>query len=452
MGLNCTCQAKKDFAVYDTEKHFGAAAPIEKLQQIINIYACENEKMKKELESIRIKDEDNESKTRSVESDEVMNELSAMKAMMEQKDRILVKHRLWAALQSKANSLVTSETVTKLLRSGSIEKFDNVVNSKSSEKWVEIHVHKAQTTPEGVKKGFLMLTCADQEGSQLLTRCQIVQVKHENANVGAWLKSRSFALIVISSGAEKELTFACDDEKTREEWVHACNDGFSMVDEEFRTLKIVESDWVVIDIVFTKPKLGITVEEKILETGSATDEKLVKFKGVKPEPPKIEKLVRFKGVKPEPPKIEDSKDNASVSMCRPEKPCELTVQVISDDSLLAAGLTPGCVVKAINGMNLRGLMYNKQIGMLTNTKKPFTITFLKKTFVERIAFPSILKKLVADEENSVKSTFYELVCGTQFGIELNKSKNKTAVISELLSNQQRLRAVLKSILILENEL
>jgi len=184
MGGNCACQAKTKYSVYDTEKDSEAAPPIDKLLQIINIYACENEKMKRELESIRIKVKDNECKKRIVEDDKVMNDLSAMKDMIEQKDRILVKHRLWAALQSKANSMVTSETVTKLLKSGMIVKFDKEINTKASEKWVEIHAYKAQNTPDGIKKGFLMLTCADKKGSQLSSRFQIVRVKHE-ANVGA---------------------------------------------------------------------------------------------------------------------------------------------------------------------------------------------------------------------------------------------------------------------------
>jgi len=437
MGGNCACQAKTKYSVYDTEKDSEAAPPIDKLLQIINIYACENEKMKRELESIRIKVKDNECKKRIVEDDKVMNDLSAMKDMIEQKDRILVKHRLWAALQSKANSMVTSETVTKLLKSGTLEKFDKEVNSKSIEKkWVEIHVHKAQTTSEGIKKGFLMLTCADKKCSQLSNRWQIVRVKNERTNVGSWLNSRSFTLIVISSEADKELSFACGDEKTREEWVRACNDGFSMVDEEFSNLKITERGWVVIDVVFTKPKLGIRVEEKFFQDGSANEEKWMKFKVDKGESDKIE----------------DSKYTPSESIHHKEQPCELVVQVINDDSLRASGLTADCVIKAINGMNLRGLTYSKQIGMLSSTKKPFTITFLKKTFVKRMAFPSILKKVVADEENSVKSMFYELVNGTPFGIALNKSKNKTAVINELLSNQQRLRAVLQNSLIQETEL
>jgi len=204
-----------------------------------------------------------------------------------------------------------------------------------------------------------------------------------------------------------------------------------MVDEEFRTLKIVELDWAIVNVVFSKQKLGFRVQEKPLE--SSTEEKLVEFKADKAESGK-------------------NKHSINIAQESIEKPCELVVQIINDDSLRASGLTVDCVVKAINGINLRGLTYSKQIGMLKETMKPFTITFLKKKFVEQIVFPSILKKLVANGENSVKSSFYDLVKGTTFGIELRKSENKNLIITELLSNQQRLRAVLQNTLITETEL
>jgi len=204
-----------------------------------------------------------------------------------------------------------------------------------------------------------------------------------------------------------------------------------MVDEEFRTLKIVELDWAIVNVVFSKQKLGFRVQEKPLE--SSTEEKLVEFKADKAESGK-------------------NKHSINIAQESIEKPCELVVQIINDDSLRASGLTVDCVVKAINGINLRGLTYSKQIGMLKETMKPFTITFLKKKFVEQIVFPSILKKLVANGENSVKSSFYDLVKGTTFGNELSKSENKNVIITELLSNQQRLKAVLQNTLIKETEL
>jgi len=428
MGNTCTPEkqatVRKNTEIENKEDTGKGTQPSEKITNIINTYQAENEELKKELESMKNKDEEDaqERKKQAAQNDEIMNELSAMKAAMEEKSRALVKHRLEAALHSKATSMVSSETVTKLLKAGTIEKFRKGSKTKVKEKWVEIHVHSAQTTAEGINKGFVMLTYSDSKTSQLSNRCQIIRVKEE-AKVALKHKDKAFSLDVITSGTDKEIAFACEDEKTREEWVRICSDGFDIVEEEFRNLKNVESD-LIIDVVFTKPKLGIRVEEKVIETSDA-EEKLADV----------------------------SEDNADAEKKFKEgQPCELVVKVISDESVLDTGLTVGCVVSAINGINLKGLTYDEQVGMFKSTQKPYTITFLKRKSTKRTAFPGILKELVADGDNVVKTAFYDLVKGTPFGIELVKSENKTATITELLSNQRRLLAVLQNTIIPEMEL
>jgi len=260
-----------------------------------------------------------------------------------------------------------------------------------------------------------MLTYGDDKGAQVSNRCQISRVMQEGENVDDKFKSQAFSVEVISSGADKELAFACNDCKAKEEWVKAITDGFEMVDEEYSTLKTVESDFLF-NLEITKPKLGIQVQERVIEAASVPDEKAT----------------------------EASNNTDKGDGKGKEKPCELVVIGITEDTLLASGLTTGCVIKAINGINLRGLAYSKQIGMFESTKKPYTITFLKKRSVRKTAFPGILQQLVSDEDNAVKSAFYDLVEGTGFGIELDKSENKTATITELLSNQVRLTAVLQN--------
>merc|ERR1712060_406033 len=198
------------------------------------------------------------------QNEEIMKELASIRAMMEEKDRALVKHRLEAALHSKANTMATSEAVTKLLKAGTIEKFGKAGKSKPKAKWVEIHVHS------GVSKGLLMLTYADSKDSHLSNRCQIVRVRKEGKKVAAKYKDIAFSVDVISSGAEKELVFACEHEKSREDWVEACAVGFQMIDEEVKNV----SDYTTLDVQFTKPKLGIRVEEKVLVDESVEEEKV----------------------------------------------------------------------------------------------------------------------------------------------------------------------------------
>jgi len=384
--------------------------PSEKYANIINSYQAENEEMRRELASLKNKDKEDsqERKNHAAQNIEIMQELLAMKEVIEEKDRALVKHRLEAALHSKAILMVNSETVTKLVKVGTIEKFGKAGKSKAKEKWVEVHVHSAQSTPEGIKRGFLMLTYSDSKTSRLSTRFQIIGVKEE-ARVGGKVEGKAFSLEVFSSGTSKELVFACKDEKAKWEWVLACSDGLDIVKEEFLTLKS-END-LILDVEFTKPKLGIRVEERVFKT-SAGGKKLTELEGNK-----------F-----------DTEDENKEG-----KPCELVVKVISDESLITTGLKKDCVVSAINGINLRGLTYNEQIDMFSSVQKPYTVTFIKR---RATTLSGILKELVVDGDNAVKSVFYELIKGTPFGIKLDKSENKTATIAELLSNQRKLIAVL----------
>jgi len=421
MGATCAPQKSEENLTANIEVKeddpLTSAEAGDKLTNIINTYQAENEKMKKELESRKNKDEieTQEREAQAAQNDEIMKELKAIKTLMEEKDRALLKHRVEAALHSKATAMVSSETVTKLIKAGTIEKFVKTGKSKLKEKWVEIHINCAKITPNGIKKGCLILTYADTKGAQVTNRCEISKVKEEGGNVVDKFKDKAFSVEV--AGAEKDLAFACEDCKTKEEWVNALNDGFAMLDEEFRTLKVTESDFLF-DLEISKPKLGIRIQEKTINVERAPDE---------------------------------NKGNEEAATDEKEKPCELVVIGITEESLVTAGLTTGCVIKAINGINLRGLTYSDQVGMFENTKKPYTVTFIKKKAVPRTAFPGILKKLVSEEDNAVKSAFYDLCKGTQFGIELDKSENKTATITELLSNKLRLTAVLQNTTVEELE-
>jgi len=399
--------------------------PSEKLTSIINTYQAENERMLQELEKMKNKDEEDREarKLQAEKNDKMVRELSEMRALMQQKDRALMKHRLEAALHSKATSIVTSEAVTKLLKAGNMQKLKGRKSkNKSKVQWVEIYLHSAQATPEGVNKGSLQLTFADNKDARLANRCQILQVKQEE-NVGAKFKGKAILLDVFSSGEDSQIVLACDDEKSMEDWIEVCNEGLAIIEEEFGSLQM-EAD-VFFDVEISKPKLGIRVEEKSIEIGSGVDEKVAEAAN---------------GV------------DVAIEAEEKEKPCELVVKTITEESLIASGLTPDCVVSAINGTNIRGMPYTKQIGLFESTKKPFKITFLRRKAAYRTAFPGILKELVSDGDNEVKSTFYELVKGTQFGIELDESEDKTATITELLSNQRRLTALLQNTRIQEAEL
>jgi len=424
MGNTCAPDnAEDDGQVNDVEaKEVEEAEPSEKFTNIINTYQAENETLRQELETMRTQDEE-DSKARSEQAeknDELLKELAAMKERLEVKDRALVKHQLEAALHSKATSMVNDNAAAKLIKVGSIEKFKKAGKSKKASKWVEIYFHGGSATETGITKGQLVMTFADSKDSQVANRCQLLRLD-EKVDV----KTKTFSVDVNLSGRENTLVFACEDEKETETWVQAIDEGFKQIEEEVSMLKTV-NEYTILEVVFTKEKLGIRVEEKIVEVEevkSTEEAKSGDYKG------------------------------AEVAAAEDEdKPCELTVTHISDEDLHVTGLTVDFTVSAINGISLRGKTYQEQVDHLSKTKKPFTLTFLKKKNVKQAAYPRILEQLVADDENAVKSAFFELVQGTAFGKELDESENKTATIAELLANQRRLNALLQNTRIQEAEL
>jgi len=98
------------------------------------------------------------------------------------------------------------------------------LHPKAKKKYVEISFHKAQRTRSGIVDGLLMLTCSDSRTSTNAKRFQIIQVKKQ-ANV----PQNAFSLVTYN---DKELVFACEDEKIKEEWVSACNDGVGLFKNE----------------------------------------------------------------------------------------------------------------------------------------------------------------------------------------------------------------------------
>jgi len=120
----------------------------------------------------------------------------------------------------------------------------------------------------------------------------------------------------------------------------------------------------------------------------------------------------------------------------------LEVTCVNDPSLFASGLTANYIVSAINGQNLRGMAYFKQVEHLNSTKRPFTLTFVKKT-KEHIAYAEMLGKLVEPGDDEVKSAFYDLINGSEFAIELGESDDQAAKIAELLDDPERLTCVLQ---------
>merc|ERR1719189_149554 len=140
-----------------------------------------------------------------------------------------------------------------------------------------------------------------------------------------------------------------------------------------------------------------------------------------------------------------------------QRPCELLITEISDEELRSKGLIEQLTVRKINNLTLEGKSFVEQVKILKTTKKPFTLTFtgpnyLKKQQVPNTAYASILKDLVAEGDNDVKSTFYDMVKGSAVEEELKAGeKVGAAPIKALISNRGRLIALLQNLKDYEEE-
>merc|ERR1719245_730450 len=278
--------------------------------------------------------------------------------------------------------------------------------------------------------------------SQLSTRCKIISVDADGTDVGDKYKGRNFIVQAIVGRENKEIVFACDDEEMKKEWVGALNRGFLHMEEEGKEM----TKPLFVKVEFSKAKLGIRVEENILESkqDNLDDEKVATERSdVQEVEQKTETIPADEGSK-----VADNEG----------KPCELIVKKITDTDLYKAGLAENCIIIAINGIHIRGMSYEKQVDYLTSTEKPFTLSFTagpeyhEKKVGQTTAYPGILKELLANDDNTVKTAFDELIKGTPFEMELNASDDKVTAIAELLSNQRRLTAMLQNVTLQQAEL
>jgi len=435
----------------------------EKLTKLITNYQTENEKLKRQLEEHRNRDQDGaaDKEEKARQNEEVIKELAAMKELLEAKDRALVRGRLEAALRSKATTLRSIESKTRLCMEGKLLYHHRSGLTKSKkEKHVEILLTEGELETNNYKAGYVMITYADSKGAQTAKRCEVIGVVEESKS-----KEITFALNIRSEGSTKELTFTCETVEHRDEWVKCI---VTSLDEVRATYKEMHEEFTV-KVQFSKEKLGLRVEEirvDHIEYDEKTKEAADKLEGTMIQAAR-EVEIEQKKESGAPEKVVKELEQANAKAIeqekqideqkKQEKPCALLVTNIYDEDHIKAGLHVNCVMRAINDTKIVGMVYSDQIELLTNTPKPYTVTFTGKNLLKKKAVPthayfSIFKELVADGENAVKNSFHELVQGTQFEKELKSSNNQVATITALLSDQRRLMALLQNLPVQEMEL
>merc|ERR1711920_1176447 len=249
-----------------------------------------------------------------------------------------------------------------------------------------------------------------------------------------------------------ELVFACETEDQRQEWVKCINEALTEVGSAPENLEI---QIVSFKLEFSKPKMGIRVEENFVEE-TEYDVKEQEANNLANEG--AEQLMNDSEKKEsEQEKMQEVSDDDDEEEPRYiERPCQLIVTKITDQDLIDGGLVEDSIVTAINDTSLDGMVYSEQIELLRTTPKPFTLTFEIEKYRDNpekgTGYSSILKELVSDGENSIKKAFYELVKGTPFEKELQSTDDPVTTISALLGNQRRLMALLKNIEVHEVDL
>jgi len=430
-----TCAPTKH-VTKDTEEGRDTADEVpnsDRITKIINDYQADNEMLRSELEEMKSQKETAEREDKAKQNDDVIKELEKMKALMETKDRALVKGRVEAALLTKANTLL-SETTTRVFIKGDLKHQVPEGSTKSkSEKnaWVEVHLTEGEIVEDDFKEGYVTLVYSDSKDAETSKKCKIV-------DIADGVSEKEFSVV----GSEAELLFACETDEQRINWVKCINDALTAASKPPESMTEV----FTLKLQFTKDKLGIRVEEEIVETTEIDVKEQVADESANEE---AEQKVDDSEAKIA--EVEDAKaatgDSNSEEELIDEEPCQLIVTKITDEDLSAGGLKLDCAVIAINDTSLIGKGYSEQLELLRTTPKPFTLSFRGKKIrreqtKEKTGYSSILKELVADDENSVKRAFYDLVKGTPFERELQSSDDKVATITNLLGNQRRLMALI----------
>jgi len=464
-----TCSPEQNETQIDNEETIPAnlervdSSAGENLTKLINDYQNENEKLRRQVDELKNRSQDGttDHEEKAKQNEEVMRELAAMKEMLEQKDRALVRGRLEAALRSKATTMRSIESKTRLCMEGILKLHSRGLTKSKKVKHVELLLTEGEIMTSEYKKGYVMLTYADSKGAQTAKRCQVLDVDMEESKSS----EVTFTLNVSADGSLREVVFTCETTDEREDWVKGIKNAL----HEVRTTWTEMNEEFTVKLEFNKDTIGLRVEEIVvdhIEYDEKVKEAADKADGAIRTAAREVEIEQKKAADVPESEIKEleeanakaiERDEQEEEQKKKEKPCELRVMKISDEDLIKNGLFENCVMRAINDTALVGMCYSDQIELLQNTPKPFTITFTGKNFVKKKAAPShayfsILKELVDDGENAVKKAFHELVKGTPFEDELKSTSNQAATIEALLADQRRLMALLQNLPVQEMEL
>jgi len=395
-----------------------------KYAALISNYEDVNEKLRKELNELKNRKRESKDYLENPEEhEEAQKKLEEVQNLLQQRNSAYVANSLEAALWNKATSMFEKESTTRKLMQGMLKLHRTGLAKLKKNIWVEIHFSLGKAYKSEYEEGYVTLTYADSRDAETVNRCQVNEVFQRESN------SRDLAFIarISSEGTEKELTFGCESELQRNEWIKCISGALSEVRETYRT----ETAHYTLKLWMAKEKIGLLVKERFLtnnigETKSSEES---------------EKKETANGTE----KVMNTNDE--------ERPCELLVIDIVDKDLSDSGLQLDSIVQAINDTVMVGKLCTEQLNLLKDTPKPYELTFTGRNFKKKTTLLkshpkhghfSILQELVAFGDNEVKEAFKAMIKGTLFEQELNSSQDVNKTISSLLGNQRRLIDLLQN--------
>jgi len=379
--------------------------------ELIRNYENMNKKLKRELSEVKNQSlSGSPERVHSPRLEDKLKELAGVKMLLDEKKKEFITDQIKAALWHKATSMYEKNSTTRMSKQGTLKLLQRGLVTINKDKWVEVHWSEGQASNVEYKSGYVMLEYADSKDSETFNTCKVSEVWGSDSG------ELTFSARAMCGDTEKVLVFGCDTECQRDDWINCIITALAEVRDIYNWQK---DNKYTLKMKFTKKKIGLLIEERVIDvgeevkTGLANDGITIKNSG----------------------QVNDMKDDGML-------PCELIVRQIVDKDLYGSGIQQNAVVSAINDTLLIGKTRSEQLLLLSETPKPFTLTFKGqrdgKRSIRRDGYFSILKMLVQFEDDDIKSSFKDMVKGTLIEQELDSSNNKSVTISSLLDNQLRL--------------
>lgn len=387
-------------------------------EELVNNYESVNEKLKRELNDLKKSSHSSSSVLENTpRHKEKVEELAAVQDLLEDKNGAFIRNHLEAALWHKATSMFEVEPTTRLCKKGFLKLHRTGLVKLKKNVWVEIHFSEGKACDHEYEPGYVMLEYAGTKREETINQCKVTEVFLGDSSA----IETNFSARVVYDGRHKVLVFGCDTEWQRDGWIRCIKTALADVRHISNWQK---NNCYTLKLQFRKKKIGLLMKERCPQD---SDWETKKDSG------KVGKTAK--------------KTSTEMKVENDDRPCELLVKKIIDKNLAASGLREDCILTAIDETVLVGKICSEQLKLLSETPKPFVLTFRGQNFkktdamgksFQKESYFTILKDLVAFQDNDIKSTFNFMVKGTLFEKELKSSTDKSATILALLDNQRML--------------